>query len=751
MLKPRPAAVGLAAGLVLAAAAPAPWASAAAPAQPPRAVVVILPSLDWPEFAAALRSGAMPRTRALAEQGAVGLLNVQTGGRLTPDDAYVTLGAGARAAGGRAAGEALGQGESLDGVPAPSVYRARTGQSAPAAAVLHLGISAIAAANAELDHPAVPGLLGETLRAAGRPTAVFGNADAAPPAAGGPPAPVLGRFAAAVAMDRRGAVEGGTVGPAALAWDPSQPGGWRTDVDGLAAQLARAAASGFGLAVVETGDLWRLENQRDRMAPAAYVAARQAALARADRLIGAVSRTLDPRRDLLLILSPLPSADARLQGLALAPAAAWGRGFGPGLLTSATTRFPCVATNTDVAPAILALHGLEPPPAMSGRPLAWSPARGDLAARLETVDGLYRDVAANHLRRPLLIKAYIFFAVAVLALAGAALARRIPAPGLLEPCLLALTAIPLAYLALALWQSATPASSLAAAAGITALLTAAALPLRRLGWTAPFTAVAMATVAAVAMDALLGLGLMSRSPLGHSLVGGARFYGIGNEYMGVMVGAALMAGAALVDARPSPGTRLAVLAGWAALTLLLAHPEGGANLGGTITAAAAFGITGVRFFRPRLRPRDAALVAAAALLILATVAAYDFASPPESQSHIARAVTAVADGGWAALAQIAERKLAMNWKLIRWTNWSILFLTSLALYTWFCLRPPHAVRQTLGARPFLALGFGGVALAAIVALACNDSGIVAAATAMIPATAPLLRMVAEALDRAGPG
>ncbi len=753
-------AAALAAALALSAPVPntmaaSPPSPAAAEAPPdrdaarvpvPRAVLILLPSLDWPEFLSALRAGAMPETHALLERGAIGLLNAQTGGKPAPEDAYVTLGAGARAAGGRAAGEGFARGERLDGVPAAAVYRVRTGQPAPAGAILHVGLAGLAAAAADLDHPAVPGLLGETLHAVGRRIAVFGNADTAvPPGAAGSSwtGPAPGRFAVAVAMDRRGAVDEGLVGTTALRRADDAPGGWRTDTDRLAAGIRQALAGGAGLVVVDTGDLWRIHAQRERMSPVAYVGARQEALARADRLVGVARRALDLRRDLLLVLSPFPSEEARQEGVALTPAVAWGRGFGPGLLTSGTTRHAGIAANTDVAPAILTAHGLPAPPAMSGRPLGWSAAgAASVEDRLDRVDALYRQTVANHARRPFLIKAYIFFAVAVLALASLALARRLPVLSLLEPCLVALTAIPLSYLLLALWPGESPLGAYGAALAITFALTALALAAGRGDWMRPFTAVALGTAMAVALDTLLGLDLMSRSPLGHSLIGGARFYGIGNEYMGVMVGASLMAGTALAEARPGAAVRLAVLAGWAAVTALLAAPSLGANLGGTITAAVAFGFTGVRLFRPRVRPRDVAAVAAAAVAALALVVAFDLAAPPDSRSHIGRAVATTAGEGWPVVAQMAERKLEMNWKLIRWTNWSILFLTSLGVYAWLCLRPPGAVREALCSRPRLALGFGGVALAALVALASNDSGIVAAATAMIHASAPLVRLVA---------
>ena len=52
--------------------------------------------------------------RALAAQGGIGLMNTRTGGGLTPENAYTTIGGGVRLVGGAAAKTAL---------PVHGVYR----------------------------------------------------------------------------------------------------------------------------------------------------------------------------------------------------------------------------------------------------------------------------------------------------------------------------------------------------------------------------------------------------------------------------------------------------------------------------------------------------------------------------------------------------------------------------------------------------------------------------------------------------
>lgn len=760
------------AGLLLLVALSLSWpASAGAASRPsggpephavtpsPRVVLVFLPGLDWPEFRDALAAGALPHLAQLARGGMLGLLNAQTGGRgVTPGDAYVSLGAGARAAGGAGAGEALQAEATLQGVAVGDLYRVRFGRPAPGGRVLHVGLPAIERANGELPYSVRVGALGEALRGAGIPTAVVGNADVLNPVAAGsgPSAAAAvaagpGRFVAAVVTDPQGVVDRGLVDRQVLVRDPAFPGGWRSDHAALAAAALASVDQGGvrgGVVAVETGDLWRLQVERERMSPAAYAAARRRALVRADGLAGALAAALDPRRDLLLVLSPFPSEEARLLGAFLTPAVAWGRGITPGLITSATTRQPGVAANLDLAPTVLAAYGLAPAPAMYGRPMRVAPA-GDPVA---STDALYRRTLANHLRRPFLVKAYITLQIVVLLAALAGFGLRLSTSRVIRPLLVALTAVPLAYLLLALWPLASVGVSALAAGGLTVALAGLALLAGRGDPLAPFALVASATVLAVGADAAAGSRLMESSPLGHSLIAGARYYGVGNEYMGVLLGSSVIGGAILIDRVPAGRggavARGVVAAVWAITLFLLASPAIGANFGGTAAVAVAYAATAARLASPRLGLRHVAAAAGFAALVLAAATAYDTARDVSVQSHAGRAAGALQRGDWQVLADLVARKVAMNVKLIRWTRWSLLFLISLGVYAWWSLRPPAPLARALARRRALAAGFTGASAGSLAALLLNDSGIVAAATAMIFASAPLIDILLGGNHRA---
>jgi hypothetical protein len=125
-----------------------------------------------------------------------------------------------------------------------------------------------------------------------------------------------------------------------------------------------------------------------------------------------------------------------------------------------------------------------------------------------------------------------------------------------------------------------------------------------------------------------------------------------------------------------------------------------------------------------------------AVLALVLVTA-ELARDPADRSHLGLALQQVT-GDRGQLAAVAHRKLAVNLKLLRWTIWSRAALVSMGGYLLLCWRPSGLLGQVRADLPFIHAGVSTAAWTSVVALLCNDSGVVAAATALIPATAALL-------------
>jgi len=143
-------------------------------------------------------------------------------------------------------------------------------------------------------------------------------------------------------------------------------------------------------------------------------------------------------------------------------------------------------------------------------------------------------------------------------------------------------------------------------------------------------------------------------------------------------------------------------------------------------------------------------IAATVLFFLLTISIYDMQRPLESQSHIGRTVHLILQGGPAEIFNITARKFNMNIKLIKYTIWSRIFLASLASLAILFYRPVGVMQQISCQYACMYKGFIGVVTASVLALIFNDSGIVAAATAMIFGAPPLLYLVIRA-QRLGHG
>src|ERR1700722_2186309 len=273
-----------------------------------------------------------------------------------------------------------------------------------------------------------------------------------------------------------------------------------------------------------------------------------------------------------------------------------GPGFARGLLTAASTRRPGIVTLTDLTPTVAGWLGRAVPPGTVGARIGRT-SRSDLPA---TITGLLdRDTAEQVW---LSTHGWFFvgygaagalaFGLPTLIFWGAAEARRRARARCWRVAGVLAAAVPLgSYLANALpwWQWAHPAWWLyGMAVGWT--LAVAALALAgpwRCDPFGPFGAICTATVAVLGVDVMTGSALQLEGPFGLSLLVSGRYYGIGNDVLGVWCVSVLVAAAWLWSVLPRPARLpwLPVLAaGGIGLFAVIAAgwPGFGAKVGATI-------------------------------------------------------------------------------------------------------------------------------------------------------------------------
>lgn len=724
---------------------------------------VVLVTLDR-LFLEDLLNCSGPLLSSLLEQSGVSLMNANTAGRPGTDGGYLTLGAGARLQGHWSAGLAFERDEIFEGSRGEGLYLLHGGgETVPRGELLHPYWLKLAEVNKELPYPAQLGALGEVLRLHGLKAAVVGNSDSDEP----------GRQAVTVAMDSLGLVRYGEMGPFLVRHDEKAPFGFRSDYGSYLAALERVWPHS-SLIVIDWGDSSRIDQYREHLPAGRRAELLAASLAEFDLFLHGLLSYLD-EQTMLIILSPSPPLAVSGEGQRMTPLILYHQVHSEGgVLSSGTTRRPGIVTNIDVLPTALKHLGISAPFFFWGAPLEFVPA----SAHLESLTDLSARTARIYNQRPPIIRGYILTLIIACVTGILAVVLRLKYLYPLRYLLVFLLTFPLVLLAAPVFTF-FPAAD---ANRSMLILLIIALPLvvpplfllRRNHFMAVFAYCGLTVSALLLWDLWQGAPLNSRSLLGYDPVSGARFYGMGNEYMGVLIGSFILGFISLLSlltlscqsmqkSRSAP-----LIVGWGVFTALslliiysMASPAYGANFGGSVTAGMAMAVTlGSLFLLPgekrglwgrlcllrvKMGYNNYRVPTTVLLLVFMSVTAlfiYYLNNPGDSDhvSHLGRTMELVRAEGARELGDVVLRKLEMNIKLVRFSPWSRVFLGFVALLTVFYYYPAGLMGSLFRREPFFKTILGGIIAGSFAAFCFNDSGVVAAATVMLYGGLPLLML-----------
>jgi len=307
--------------------------------------------------------------------------------------------------------------------------------------------------------------------------------------------------------------------------------------------------------------------------------------------------------------------------------------------------------------------------------------------------------------------------------------------------------------------SAHPAVALyGAAVAIAAVVAAAALagPWRR-DWFGPFGAVCLFTLAVLGIDVMTGSRLQLETPFGLSVLEAGRFYGIGNEALGIYGIAGLVAATwvALVLLRRSaassgPSSRRPALLGLAAVAAFAVFASGwpgfGGKVGGTIAMVPCFALLGLAVAGVRLTWRRLLLVAVSGLVLFAIFALISYLVPAATgKSDIGAFAGSSLHGHSGGL---LLRKISSNIGSLSVNAFSplipiVVVWTGLMLWrpAWFAVKTvprAYAAQSSAGpsAGPLVGMLLGVLWLLPVLGWLADDSGVIVPA-AVLPFALPL--------------
>lgn len=769
-----------------------PFAAAAQPgtAAPTngRVLLVVIDRIGIDDIAAA--GNSIPNIRRLMSAGGTGLMNARA--RFGPYslENYAVIGAGGRVQGTDHAALAFNTDVNVTVPPsrpvsAGAVYKGLTGTSPPAGSVVNLAIEAIIEASKSAQSTSSAGLLGTCLADAGKKARVVGNADyigtpslvtALMPATKkkdpfpspdvAPGGVVPQRQVSCISMDERGL----SAGDVSSAFSVLRPGArdLETDFDKLI-PATDAALRQSDFVAVDMGETSRVDQKSGLVPDGRLTVERLAALVRCDAALGRMMTNLDLSRDLVIVCTPTPTKAMVADNDLFTPLIIAGPGFARGgSLDSTTTRRRALVSNYDIAPTVLEFFKTAIPAEMEGAPIS-TVAKGTSVASLQA----FRDKAGYlpDARGPY-ISVFVYAVIGIIVLLmvliwidASLLKGHLFIWLTLLFCLLWL---PVIYLVLPLFTIRLPAAT-AALAGFMdlslAILTVAvtalfagrsAAPAKdageaiRVAVPGAIAAVMLVTLAAIAADPLFGSPMISFSPFGATIAGGGRYYGIGNIYMGMALGAAIVL-ACLVPTifrRLAAWKQFAVAAAIIFVTIaVISSSQLGAKVGGLLTGVVSATVTLALFSKDRPRWKRWALSVGLVLAFLLVFFAAEMLMPGPA-SHAGKLVSRVQARGAGDLWAVISRKLQVDWKLFWTSTWRLLFFASIAFgLLWF--RKPPVYKAVSRRYPMMRVAWWGLFATVIAGLAFNDTGIETAGALALYFVVPtmILYLVVMSLHR----
>ncbi|WP_419726901.1 hypothetical protein [Terrisporobacter petrolearius] len=657
----------------------------------------------------------------LSTSGYIGLMN--TRGDQGNDDArsYASIGAGGRAnviSNGPISFENLNKDNGL-------MYKSAIGKNPKG--INNLDINASINVNIENgSYGSTLGVLGQTLSDANKKIALLGNSDIVKNNN-----IVKIRNSGLICMDNFGRVNTGNVDNINIK-DLSMPYGMKTDYEKLIKETKSYYKDNDAL-FIELGDTYRLDEYKSNLNEKTYKDIKKNVYANINNYLSEVFNMVG-ENDVVYIVSEFQSKLDYNNKRRLSPVIKFSDSK-KGLLSSATTRRDGIIANLDLGVDILKEFGLSND-IMIGRAF-------DHIEKNDNINYLsnqYEKIVSINSVRSTLVNVFvgIVSASGVIAMLALLFKNKLSYKDkvftVLKEFIKLGLIMPLALLSAPIFNSKTQTGIIISVVVISILIYLSGRLLFKHSDIKQMSYYALLTVGLVVFDSIIGTFFMKYSVMSYDAIVGARYYGVGNEYQGVIIGSAIFGLAVLLNKERIHKWLVGVL--FIVLLITTAAPFMGANVGAAISECVAFLIFMMLIYGVKLDLKKIIMVGFAALLLVLGFAGLDILMGTES--HLGAFVMEILQNGPSVVILTFSRKISMNLKLARSTVWVNILLTGIAVVGIFIFRPSKHMKNISNKYPMIFKGFIASMVGCVVTLLVNDSGIVAAATASIYILIPIL-------------
>ncbi len=457
-----------------------------------------------------------------------------------------------------------------------------------------------------------------------------------------------------------------------------------------------------------------------------------------DKFIGFILRFFDPFKDCLIIVSPSVSQGFLASNYKLSPIIKFGGGREAGLLFSYTTRRKGIAANIDLLPSFLNFFNVSKPNNVYGNVINSIEEENSLGKLIRLEE---KQVFLEKYRR-VVIKFLCFFQPGIILFSYLMIIFwkkyvHNYMNFLLYP-LIFIGFIPASLLITAGFSSNNIFLFLLCVFSVNLLLSFLIFYIFRKDPMFSFLLLCLSTFILIIIDQLLGGNLIKDSFLGYSLSGASRFYGIGNEYMGILLSSSIFSLFFIFEKILKKfNVFLACLIFGISIYIL---GFVGLNFGGLISALVSFLLTLV--LTKQIDRKSFLLVFLLIVIFVLTILFFQYFN--KVPSHISIFAKLIVDIRTKDIMNLFLRKLSMNFSIMKASVWSYIFFSLVFIIIISLYFPKELYKKIVMKYQFFheALLISLYTLPAIFIL--NDSGIVASATFLLfPAISLMMFMVLE--------
>ena len=645
----------------------------------------------------------MPNLNRLIDEGSIGLMNTRGLSGYTGGEGFATI----NASGKSYADSESSQFHNLTG-EYKEIYENRMGPLNEEYAIGNIQMGKLYNQNEKNRYSPYIGRLGDVLHEAHLKTAVFGNSDIEEK---------LIRVSALIPMDSRGLIDYGNLDNI-LIEDIDYPYGFKTDYEKIFIELAKIEDD-VSLIVIDTGDLYRLNNYEDFLSLDVFEQKRNIILKDIDKFIGDLKAKIDGENSLLMIVSP-NRAEERIDGSKLTPIVLWGKDIEKGVLTSSTTNKKGIVTNLDISPTILEALNI------STNNISGSSMRTLKENKsIEYVQSVNERINVSNKVRTKTLSLYGIISIIIISISLILFLLNISINNdigqFLKNLLLLLYATPMVFILNSLFNINSVFKFLIS---LFILISILVLIIKKYNGEKIISYMTMIYFILIIVDLLSNNYLTRFSILSYDPIIGARYFGIGNEMIGIFLAITAIMSGLLLEKYNNRMISIFVLL---LSILFVGHPKLGANVGGTMALiSASFYFVLLKKDR-QLSFKNIIIAMVLIGIIIIGLAYIDIYLNP-NPTHLGKSLISLEKNGMDIVKNIINRKILMNIKLIGSTIWTkVLFVNILVQ-----IIISYIFKGKMGKLLGNGLGKGiltGI-LGAIVGLLLNDSGVILSALAM---------------------